>query len=199
MAAKRKSKSSHSRPAAERSKPGKKPAGGKRRSAAPPRASNALSVRRTADGTAWELVQPRAARERREDLDEVRKMLDIGEIDVAVDELRWLLGGYSDLIEAHRMLGEVAIDDGDLPLARGHFGQVHQLVMRALKQAGLKEGPLPHRLPANQTFHESGKGLVYCLLMLDKRDLAEEVVGDLLQCDPSDPLAVRALLETAQP
>ena len=157
------------------------------------RHSTVLGVRRTADGQAWELLHPRCARYRAEDLEEVQKMIDAGEAEIATDELHWLLNGCSDYIDAHRMLGEIAMADDDLALTHGHFGYVHQLGMKALQQAKTT-GPLPYRLPANQGFHEGGKGLVYCLLHLGKRKLASEVAEQLLQCDPSDPLAVRALL-----
>jgi tetratricopeptide (TPR) repeat protein len=161
----------------------------------PPVSSSALRVRRTADGGAWELVHPRCARDRAEDVEEVRKMIDAGETEIAVDELRWLLSGCSDFIDAHRLLGELALAEEDLSLARGHFGYAHRLGMKALEQAKA-EGPLPYRLPVNESFHEAGKGLAYCLLHLGKRELASEVVEQLLRCDPSDPLGLRKLLES---
>lgn len=120
-------------------------------------------------------------------------MLDAGETEVAQDECRWLLGGCSDCLEAHRILGEIALGENDLPLARGHFGYAFRLGTGALEQAG-SQGPLPYRLAANQGFLESGKALAWCLNQLDKRDMAAEVVEQLLQCDPSDPLAVKKLL-----
>jgi hypothetical protein len=92
----------------------------------------------------------------------------------------------------------LALADEDLPLARGHFGYVHQLGLKALEQAKVA-GPLPYQLRANQSFHESGKGLVYCLLQLGKRELAVAAVSQLLRCDPSDPLGMRALLDAAGP
>jgi len=122
-------------------------------------------------------------------------MLDAGEVDIAIDELRWLLNGCSEFVDAHRLLGELALADGDLPLARGHFGYVHRLGIGALGS----KGPLPYRLPANQGFHESGKGLVWVLMKLGKTDLAREAVADLLRCDPSDPLGVQALLSAPGP
>ena len=121
-------------------------------------------------------------------------MIDAGESEIAVDELRWLLNGCSDCLDAHRLLGELALAEGDLPLARGHFGYAYKLGVDAYRQAGAKE-PLPHRLPANQAFHESGKALTYCLGQLGKREMAAEVVEQLLTCDPTDPLGVRGLLE----
>ena len=81
----------------------------------------------------------------------------------------------------------------DLPLARGHFGTAWRIGQRAIQNAG-DPRPVPYGLPANQAFHESGKGLVWCLLKLDKADLATEVVNLLVSCDPSDPLGLRRLI-----
>lgn len=124
-------------------------------------------------------------------------MIEAGETEIAQDELRWLLNGCSDFIEAHRILGELALAEEDLPLARGHFGYAYSLGSKALERAGAA-GPLPYRLPANQAFHESGKGLVYCLLHLGKRAMAEEVVAGLVRFDPADPLTVRKLFDDAR-
>jgi hypothetical protein len=141
----------------------------------------------------WELVHPRCALDRQEDLEEVRKMLDAGELDVAVDECRWLLNGCSDCLEAHRILGEIALGENDLPLARGHFGYAYRLGTKALADAR-SGGPLLYRLSANQSFFEAGKGLAWCLKGLDKAEMAAEVVATLLRLDPSDPLALGGLL-----
>ena len=131
-------------------------------------------------------------------MDEVRKMIAAGEVEIAIDEVRWLLNGCSDFIDAHRLLGELALEDEDLSLARGHFGFAHQLGIKALAQADPK-GRMPYSVPANQSFHESGKGLVYCLLHLGKREMAVEVAQQLLSCDPSDPLGIRGLTAGAVP
>ncbi len=139
----------------------------------------------------WELVHPRCARDRQEDLEEVRKMVDAGELNIAVDECRWLLNGCSDCLEAHRILGEIALSENDWPLARGHFGYAFRLGEKALDQAGAK-GPLPYRLAANCSFLEAAKGLAWCLRQLGKAQMAREVIAVLLACDPTDPLGVKA-------
>ena len=54
-------------------------------------------------------------------------MIEAGETEVARDELQWLLGGCTDLIDAHKTLGEIALVEHDLPLARGHFGYAYQI------------------------------------------------------------------------
>ena len=154
------------------------------------RRRTALRVRRKPGEKAWELVHPRCALERAEDLEEVQLMLDAGETDVALDELRWLLNGCSDFVAAHRLLGELALAVGDLRLARGHFGYAYEIVLSAFPPAGL-DAPLPYRLPANQAFFESAKGLAWCLHELGKKKLALRVLDQLLACDPRDPLGVR--------
>jgi hypothetical protein len=141
---------------------------------------------------AWQLVHPRCARDRQEDLEEVRKMIDAGEIDVAIDECRWLLQGCSDCLDAHRLLGEIALGENDLPLARAHFGFAFRLGQQALQRAKTT-GPLPYDLPSNQGFLESAKGLAWCLRQLDKHEMCAEVVDLALHCDPSDPLGMRKL------
>jgi hypothetical protein len=159
---------------------------------------SSLRLRRTAEGDAWELVHPRCARDRQEDLEEVRKMIDAGEIDVAMDECRWLLQGCGDCLEAHRLLAEIALGEKDYPLARGHFGYAFRLGAQALERAGVS-GPLPYRVPANQAFLESAKGLAWCLRELDKPDMAAEVVATALACDPSDPLGIARLMSEPPP
>ncbi|HEV3341372.1 MAG TPA: hypothetical protein VG125_13470 [Pirellulales bacterium] len=154
------------------------------------RRRTALRVRRKPGERAWELVHPRCAQERGEDLEEVQQMLDAGEIDVALDELRWLLNGCSDFVAAHRMLGELAAADGDLKLARGHFGYAYEIALSAFPASGL-DAPLPYRLPTNRAFLEAAKGLAWCLHELGKLKLAVRVVEQLLKCDPTDPLTVR--------
>ena len=125
-------------------------------------------------------------------------MIEGGEAEIARDELLWLLNGCSDCLLAHKMLGEMALADHDLRLARGHFGYAFEIGSKALDRAGAK-GNLPYRLPANQAFFEAGKGLAYCLRELGKPALAAEVVSRLVACDPSDPLGVRSLLDTPAP
>ena len=128
-------------------------------------------------------------------MEEVQKMIEGGEAEIARDELLWLLNGCSDCLLAHKMLGEMALADHDLRLARGHFGYAFEIGSKALDRAGAKVAA-PYRLPANQAFFEAGKGLAYCLHQLSKPALAADVVARLLACDPSDPLGLRALLDT---
>jgi hypothetical protein len=123
-------------------------------------------------------------------MEEVEAMLAAGENEVARDELRWLLDGCSDFIAAHRLLGELALEENDVRLARGHFGYGYEIGLRAMPSKGLP-GPLPYDLPANQAFLESAKGLAWCLRQLGEARLADQVTAKLLALDPSDPLGVR--------
>lgn len=168
--------------------------GNKERAArsAPREAASKLSVARHGPGE-WKLVHPRCVREREEDMAEVRRMLEEGEVDIAVDELRWLLDECGDLIEAHRLLGEISLGDGDLPLARGHFGYAFQLGRAAVGPA--IEGTLPYHLPENAALHESAKGLAWCLHSMGRGKLALEVVRQALEWDPQDPLGIGAWIK----
>ena len=111
-------------------------------------------------------------------------MLDAGEIDVAVDELRWLLEGCRELLEAHRLLGQIASSAGDVPLARAHFGRAYELALKVLPKGGLP-GTLPYARDANRAFFEAGRGLVECLVQLGETGLADGFVKQLLALDPS--------------
>ena len=155
------------------------------------RSSSAVKVRKTEDGP-WELLHPQCAIDRAEDMEEVEAMIDAGEFDVARDELVWILSGCHDFIHAHRVLGELALAEEDVPLARGHFGTAYRLGTAALKKAG-KNAKLPYSLEANREFYEAGKGLAWCLKLLDKDRLSEEIVDELLRRDPSDPLDLKNL------
>jgi hypothetical protein len=151
-----------------------------------------LLVRKRHDG-ALEFIHPRCAAEREDDIRAARAMVAEGELDVARDELRWLLHGCSDNMAIHVLLGELAAAEADYALARGHFGYAYQIGQRALRRAGLS-GNLHADLPANRDFFAAGKGLVQALIKLGKRELAEEVVQFLVECDPRDPTRTRELL-----
>jgi tetratricopeptide (TPR) repeat protein len=162
----------------------------------PPRVSS-LKVAKTADGT-WELVHPRCALARRDDLDEVQQMLAAGENEIAQDELRWLLSDCHDFVDAHKLLGDLALAANDVRLARGHYGYAYQLCLAALPGAG-QTPSLPFRHAANQAFFEAGRGAALCLMKMGQRRMAREVIDRLLQLDSSDPLQLRAGLNVAGP
>ena len=141
------------------------------------------------------LVHPRSVRDRSEDLEEVQAMIAAGEIDIAIDELRWLLAGCSEMISAHFLLGKLAVEaDRDLPLARAHFGFGYELGLQALQREKMPS-PLSAGHPANQPFYDAGRGLAWCLHALGKPRLALEVVVQLRACDPGDPLGLQAWID----
>ena len=111
---------------------------------------------------------------------------------MAINELRWLLDGCHPFIEAHQLLGEIALGDGDLELAQNHFGYAWQLGLNALPKSGDRPS-LPYQRPANRAFLEAGKGLAWCLLQADKPDQARQVIEQMLALDGHDPLGVRNL------
>jgi hypothetical protein len=84
--------------------------------------------------------------------------------------------------------------DNDLPLGRGHFGSGYQLGLQAWRRAG-RPTPVPALHPANRSFFDAGRGLAWCLHELNKSDMAREVLQELLQLDPSDPLGIAAWLD----
>jgi hypothetical protein len=146
-------------------------------------------VSQTADGT-WELVHPRCAKARREDIEEVRTMIAAEEYEIATDELRWLLEDCHDFLEAHKLLGDLALVESDFRLARGHYGYAYQIGLKAIDAAG-PISSLPYRHEANRAFFDSGRGLVRCLEKLGKKKMVRDVVARLLQLDAGDPLGLR--------
>jgi tetratricopeptide (TPR) repeat protein len=143
-------------------------------------------VRKLPGNAGFELVYPPGVRQRAEDLEQVRAMLAAGEVDVAESELRWLLDGCHALLEAHQLLGQIAFDERDFELARGHFGMAYEMGLAALGRDF--RGQLPYRQPANQPLLAAAKGLALTLRELGQTDQAAEVVRQLLAFDPTDPL-----------
>jgi tetratricopeptide (TPR) repeat protein len=141
----------------------------------------------------WELVHPRCSRRRRDDLEEVQAMLEAGELEIARDELVWLLSECPDFLEAHVQLGVIALEEGDAKLARGHFGRAYELVLRAIEAAGVR-GPLPYELPGNRVFYEAAKGLAHTLMTMGRTPMAADVARRATQLDPADTLGIRGVV-----
>ncbi|QDU89993.1 hypothetical protein Pla175_33920 [Pirellulimonas nuda] len=157
---------------------------------------DALKLRKLESGAGYVLVHPRCVRDRAEDIEEVRLMIDAGELEVATDEIRWLLSGCSAFVEAHLLAGVIAVElSNDVKLARGHFGYAYGLGLKALHAAKFA-GPLLAAQPANGPWHEAGRGLAWCLQRLDKAAMADEVVATLLAADASDPMGVAELIRS---
>lgn len=156
---------------------------------------NRLSLVRSPSGNAWVFSHPRAVRDCAEDLDEVREMITAGETEIAVDELRWLLGMCSEMLTAHFLLGQIAVEEhNDLPLGRGHFGAGYQLGLQAWRRAG-QPRPVPALHPANRVFFDCGRGLAWCLHHLDRTPMAVEVIQQMLSVDETDPLGLKGWLD----
>jgi hypothetical protein len=164
-------------------------AGEQKQPAGPSSGAKKFSVSQTSDGT-WELVHSRCAKARREDMEEVVAMIAAEEYEIATDELRWLLAECHDFLEAHKLLGDLALVESDFRLARGHYGYAYQLGIKAIDAAG-PIGSLPYRHEANRAFFDAGRGLVRCLEKLGKKRMARDAVARLLQLDGGDPLGLR--------
>jgi tetratricopeptide (TPR) repeat protein len=156
-----------------------------------------VKVRLVKGQEVWALVHPSCVLQRVDDLEEALEMIEAGELDLAQRELRWLLEGCGDMIDAHRLLGEIAMELGDIPLARGHFGYAYDLGRKALS-GDATQGPLPYDQESNRGFLESAKGLAWCLQQIGRGDAAGEVLRNMLRWDPSDPLGASQMLEHAE-
>ena len=142
----------------------------------------------------WELAHSRCSRQRKEDLEEVEAMLAAGEVEIAREELVWLLSECPYFLDAHVQLGLIALDDGDPKLARGHFGRAYKLVLRAVEAAGVT-GPLPYALAANRVFFEAAKGLAHTLVATGRGPMARDLLRRTTQLDPADTLGIRGVVE----
>ncbi len=148
---------------------------------------NTVTAKKTPKG--WVLVHPRSVRERAEDLEEVETMLEADEIDIARDELRYLLQDCPNHMTVHFMLGDIALAEKDIKLARGHYGYAYEIGHKALKREKFPK-PFLQSEPANEIFFESGKQLAWCLKLLEKNDLMRrDRVPAELRSERSAPIA----------
>jgi len=143
-------------------------------------------------GVHWQFIHPACARKRREDMEEVQAMVEGGEAAIAREELVWLLAECPDFLEAHVQLGLIALEDDDPKLARGHFGRAYELAIQAIEAAGNPQS-LPYEMLSNQPFFAAAKGLVHCLLLTNRRQMAKDVCLRVTRCDPTDPLGIVAM------
>lgn len=121
-------------------------------------------------------------------------MLDAGEMEIARDELRWLLEDCHDFLDGHRMLAELALEEHDLRLARAHFGYAFEIGFSALPPEA-ERGRVGYDRPTNRALLEAAKGLAWCLHELGKPRMALAVARQLLAWDAADPLGVRPWCE----
>ena len=166
------------------------PQRGARSSRPPLRVTAGLSLRKLPRGD-FAIMPPECACDRCEDIEEVHVMIAADETEIARDELLYLVADCPGFIEAHNLLGMLALEDGDIPVARGHFGFAFETGLKALP-AGFS-GRLPADLEYNVQFFEAGRGTARCLVALDKRTEAREILERLTRLDPGE-MQVRALL-----
>jgi tetratricopeptide (TPR) repeat protein len=157
-----------------------------------------IGLRQIGQEPLFEFVFPPCVQERAEDIAEVYEMLQMGESQAAQDELLWLLQDCPELLQAHQLLGELALAEGNLHRARAHFGRAYEMGLQVVEKAGLRGG-LPADRPANSWFFYAGKGLAITFQKLNQTSLAREIIYRLLDLDPTDPLQLRDLLRAEGP
>lgn len=147
---------------------------------------------RQVEANVFELVHPRKARMLSDDLEEVYDMLAHEEWELAMDELLWLLRECRELLEAHQLLGRIALFQNKLDLARAHLGYAYELGLTAIGKTF--SGRLPFDRPSNRPLLQATYDLVRCLIQLNDHELARSVAQQLLVWDPTDPLHVQSLV-----
>ncbi|MGE5195529.1 MAG: hypothetical protein ACM3U2_23805 [Deltaproteobacteria bacterium] len=157
----------------------------------PPGLSPARLQLKRLDGNRFAFQPPICAVDRKEDLDEVHQMIAGGELEIARDELLYLVSDCRGFLEAHNLLGELALEENDLALARGHFGFAYEIGLDSLPK-GFR-GLLPAKTDYNRPFFLAGRGLARCLISRGKRAEGREVLRQLSRFDPREE-NVRALL-----
>jgi len=159
---------------------------------APPRQPEIACLQlRKLDGNRFAFQPPVCARDRNEDLEEVREMVAAKELDIARDELLYLVSDCRGFLEAHNLLGELALEDKDLSLARGHFGFAYEIGLDSLPKGFA--GVLPAGIDYNRAFFLAGRGLARCLIAGGKRAEGRDVLQQLARFDPQEE-HVKALL-----
>ncbi|MBS0261629.1 MAG: hypothetical protein JSS02_06690 [Planctomycetes bacterium] len=180
--------------------PGKRRPGPVKRANPPPADDNAdeledsgarLPLKRI-DKNLFAFQPPFCAIDRKEDMDEVRNMIAGGELDIARDELLYLVSDCRAFLDAHNRLGELALEEEDIPLAQGHFGFAYEIGLDSLP-AGF-QGILPSNRDYNRAFFLAGRGLARCLIARGQHEKGREVLVQLLKLDPREENA-KSLLD----
>jgi len=130
------------------------------------------------------LLAPRLAIDRASDIEEVRDMIRNEELEVARDELLYLVGDCRGFLEAHNLLAELALEENDVKLARAHFGFAFESGLETLPE-GYK-GRLPADMEYNAVFFEAGRGLARCLIALGEVAEGRDVLKQLTRFDPQE-------------
>lgn len=127
---------------------------------------------------------PECALERDLDLTEVREMILRGENEIARDELLYLVADCRGFLEAYCVMAEEALEEGDIPLAKGHFGFAYENGLEALPR-GFR-GTLPVKEGYNAHFFHAGRGLARCLIAKGDLRKGKEVLEQLRRLDPEE-------------
>ncbi|MBI3862112.1 MAG: hypothetical protein HY290_09480 [Planctomycetia bacterium] len=183
-------------PRKNRSHNGKRPPGGKPggdRPGSPAEEAGARLKLFRLDGNRFAFQAPICARDRKEDLDEVQQMIAAGELEIARDELLYLVADCRAFLEAHNLLGELALEENDIPLSQGHFGFAYEIGLDSLPP-GFR-GILPANRDYNGAFFLAGRGLARCLIARGQRDKGREVLVQLSKFDPREEHVKSLLVE----
>ncbi len=165
----------------------------RKRPPAPPkrRAPDGLTLRRIG-GNDFAFFPPNLAVERQEDLEEVHAMIAAGELEIARDELLYLVADCRDFLAAHNLLGDLAIEEEDVKLARGHFGFAYETALEAIPP-GFK-GRIPAGREYSGEFFAAGCGLARCLVAQGQVAAGRELLAELARFDPKN-VVVQALCD----
>jgi len=120
-------------------------------------------------------------------------MIAAGELEIARDELLYLVSDCRGFLEAHNRLGELALEEGDVPLARGHFGFAFEIGIESLPKGFC--GILPSAVAYNAPFFLAGRGLARCLIARGQRAEGRKVLEQLARFDPGEGSIRRLLAE----
>ena len=150
-----------------------------------------LKLRRL-DGNRFAFLAPVCAFDRQEDIEEVQTMIAAGELEIARDELLYLVSDCRGFLEAHNLLGELALEEEDISLARGHFGFAYEIGLDSLPP-GFR-GILPAKRDYNRAFFLAGRGLARCLIARGQHKEGRDVLVQLAKFDPQEE-HVKSLLK----
>ena len=164
----------------------------------PPPEANGLRLQRL-DGNRYAFVAPRCALLRDLDLDEVAAMRGEQEPGMARDELLFLVEDCRGFLEAYNILAELALEEGDIPLARGYYGFAYESGLAAIPPAF--KGRIPAGAGYNRHFYLAGRGLARCLIAAKEVKEGRGILQQLLRWDPDEPDvgALLAELDTQRP
>ena len=143
-----------------------------------------MSLKRVSKST-WAFVAPDCACERQLDLEDAQDMRAKREEEIARVELLYLVADCHGFMEAHNLLGELALEANDVKLARGHFGYCYENGLKTLPP-GFR-GLLPADEGYNGPFFEAGRGLARCLIALGEVAQGAAILKKLASLDPVEP------------